>query len=221
MPKKGFFEAIVYNKYNKDKVYVNQKPKYYCKADNLKDALQGILDEARKKNKSNIILINKHNIRGYLNLEIHNFNNRTISLYVINIKETTKDGVVVDWTDKYLMFKPMVSKQYKELIDFINNNLTLYLYDYRKEVWIERSSDKYYKCLTDLNIDICNRYPDIIYGSTDTRNFIATIRCETKGGSIIHFPIVKSKRLTKKMKDFIDIYNKEDKDNYENIDNRR
>jgi len=210
MPKKGFFEAIVYNKYNKYKLYVNQKPKYYCKANNLKDALQGILDEARSKNKSYIILINKHNLGGYLTLEFHNSINRNVSLYIINIKETTKDGEILDWTDRYLMFKSTVSTQYKELINFIDNNLTLYLYDYRKEVWIERSSDKYYKCLVDLNIDICNRYPDIIYGSTDTRNFIATIRCETKDGNIIHFPIVKSKRLTKKMKEFIEIYNKED-----------
>ena len=220
MAKKGFFEAIVYKKYDKDKVYVNQKPKYYCKANSLVGALQGILDEARRKNKSYIILINKHNLGGYLTLEFHNSINRNVSLYIINIKETTKDGEVLDWTDRYLMFKPTVSKQYKELVNFINNNLTLYLYDYRRNIWIERSSDKYFKCLVDLNVTICSRYPDIICGSIDTRNFIATIRCETKGGSIIHFPIVKSKRLTKKMKNFIDIYNKEDKDNYENIDNR-
>ena len=208
--KKGFFEVTVYKKYNKDKVYVNQKPKYYCKAESLVGALQGLLDEARSKNKSYIILINKHNMNGYLNLEFHNCNNNNISLYVINIKETTKDGEVLDWTDRYLMFKPMVTKQYKELINFINNNLTLYLYDYRRKIWIERSSDRYYKCLVDLNIAICSRYFDIICGSIDTRNFIATIRCETKGGSTIHFPIVKSKRLTKKMKEFIEIYNKED-----------
>ena len=213
--KKGFFEVTVYKKYNKDKVYVNQKPKYYCKADSLVGALQGLLDEARSKNKSYIILINKNNMKGYLNLEFHNCMNNNISLYVINIKETTKDGVEVDWTDRYLLYRDTVTGQYKELINFINNNLSLYLYDYRRKIWIERSSDRYYKCLVDLNIAICDRYPDIICGSIDTRNFIATIRCETKDGNIIHFPIVKSKRLTKKMKDFIDIYNKEDC--YENV----
>lgn len=195
----NLFEASV--------VLIKNKP-VIARGNTLKEALQNLIKNIKEIKKSYLIYIDTTLDKKTNSLrviyqkyvaEYTNIHNISIKLY--------RDNVEYNYDNFLALNLPYITDEDKE---YINHNLHLYLYDYRTDEWIEKTGRKYYNVMSELAKYIDNKYCET---SKDVSGFHITIgryyavRVYHKDGSKEFFPIVTSKRMTKKLKKYIETYN--------------
>ena len=181
--------------------------KVSAKGNTLKEALQNLIKEVKKLKKPYLVYIDTCiNIHYHsLRLMCQNKFDSITNIYSIFIR-CYKDKKKYIY-DNFISLN--LSGITKEDHDFINNNLHLYMYDYRANEWIERTGRKYYSVMVELLKYVENKYDikeECISGFY-TNKYYKCITLNHEDGNKEYFPVVATKRITKKLKLFMDIFN--------------